>query len=134
MDKQRFEQRKQDFSRAASRLDEAARQTGDDILRDAVIQRFEFTFEAAWKVLQMYLQYQGLEAAGPRGVIKQAFVQGLIATPEDADIWLSMLEDRNLTTHTYREELAEAIAGRVRLHYARALSQMAFAVSGLALD
>ncbi len=84
-------------------------QQGDSILRDATIQRFEFTFEIAWKTLQLYLLHQGLETTGPRQTLKQAFVDGLIATPEEADVWLAMLEDRNLTTHTYREAVAESI-------------------------
>lgn len=93
MDKQRFNQRQQDFLRAANRLREIASLQGDDILRDATIQRFEFTFEVAWKTLQMYLQYQGYETTGPRQALKQAFTHGLIQTPEEADIWLAMLEE-----------------------------------------
>jgi len=64
MHSERFLQRRQDFLNAAGRLREAALMQGDDILRDATIQRFEYTFEAAWKALQYYLQYQGLEAGG----------------------------------------------------------------------
>lgn len=134
MDSERFIQRRQDFLNAAGRLREAASMQGDDILRDATIQRFEFTFEAAWKALQLYLQYQGLEATGPRQAIKQAFAQGLIQTPEEADIWLAMLEDRNLTTHTYREALADAIAANIRARYAACLHEMAVRLSMLGLD
>lgn len=134
MDGERFDQRRQDFLGAATRLRDAAIKQGDDILRDATIQRFEFTFEAAWKALQLYLQYQGLEATGPRQALKQAFAQGLIQTPEEADIWLDMLEDRNLTTHTYREALAEAIAANIRARYASRLYEMAQRLSTLSLD
>ena len=73
MDTQRYSQRQQEFKRAASRLQEAVNQQGGDILRDATIQRFEFTFEAAWKTLQLFLLHQGFEATGPRQVLKQAF-------------------------------------------------------------
>jgi nucleotidyltransferase substrate binding protein (TIGR01987 family) len=134
MDNQRFSQQQQDFLLAASRLQEAVAQTGGSILRDATIQRFEFTFEIAWKSLQRYLQHQGLEATGPRQTHKQAFVAGLIATPEDADVWLAMLDDRKLTTHTYRESLAETIAARIREHYARHLQAMAAQLAKLTLD
>ena len=134
MDTERFAQRRQDFLNAAKRLREAASMQGDDILRDATIQRFEFTFEAAWKALQMYLQHQGLEANGPRQALKQAFAQGLVPTPEEADIWMDMLEDRNLTTHTYREELAEAIAANIRARYAACLHDLAARLSVLKLD
>lgn len=134
MDTQRFSQRQQEFLRAASRLQEAVSQQGGDILRDATIQRFEFTFEAAWKTLQLFLLHQGLEATGPRQVLKQAFAFGLIRTPDEADVWLAMLEDRNLTTHTYREELAETIAAHVRADYAARLVGLAETLAALKLD
>lgn len=134
MDPQRFIQRQQEFLRAASRLQEAVSQQGGDILRDATIQRFEFTFEAAWKTLQLFLLHQGFDATGPRQVLKQAFAFGLIQTPEEADVWLAMLEDRNLTTHTYREALAEVIAANIRAHYAARLVDMAGRVAALKLD
>ncbi|MFO7542754.1 MAG: HI0074 family nucleotidyltransferase substrate-binding subunit [Thiobacillus sp.] len=134
MDTQRLIQRQQEFLRAAGRLQEAVSQQGGDILRDATIQRFEFTFEAAWKTLQLFLLHQGFEATGPRQTLKQAFAFGLIPTPEEADVWLAMLEDRNPTTHTYRETLAEAIALNIRAHYAARLVEMADRVAALNLD
>ena len=48
-----------------------------DIVRDAAIQRFEFTFELVWKTLQLYLEHEGLESSGPRAVLKRAFVMRL---------------------------------------------------------
>ena len=134
MDTQRFSQRQQEFKRAASRLQEAVNQQGGDILRDATIQRFEFTFEAAWKTLQLFLLHQGFEATGPRQVLKQAFAFGLIQTPDEADVWLAMLEDRNLTTHTYREALAETIVANVRAHYAARLVDLAERLATLEFD
>jgi nucleotidyltransferase substrate binding protein (TIGR01987 family) len=135
MDKQRFSQRQQDLLRAATRLQEAVSEPVDSgILRDATIQRFEFTFEIAWKTMQAYLLYQGIEAAGPRQTLKQAFVAGLIVTPEAADTWLAMLDDRNLTTHTYREALAESIVAHVRQRYASQLYSLADHMAKLTLD
>ena len=104
------------------------------ILRDATIQRFEFTFEAAWKTLQLFLLHQGLETTGPRQVLKQAFALGLIPTLDEADIWLAMLEDRNLTTHTYREDPAETIAAHIRADYAARLVDLAQTLAALKLD
>jgi nucleotidyltransferase substrate binding protein (TIGR01987 family) len=135
MDKQRFSQRQQDLLRAATRLQEAVSEPVDSgILRDATIQRFEFTFEIAWKTMQAYLLYQGIEAAGPRQTLKQAFVAGLIVTPEAADTWLAMLDDRNLTTHTYREALAESIVAHIRQRYASQLYSLADHMAKLTLD
>lgn len=84
--------------------------------------------------MQGYLLHQGFEVAGPRQTLKQAFVAGLIATPEAADIWLAMLDDRNLTTHTYREALAESIVAHIRQRYASQLYDMADRVAKLTLD
>lgn len=134
MDAQRFIQRQEEFQRAAGRLQEAVSQQGGDILRDATIQRFEFTFELAWKTLQLFLLHQGFDTPGPRQVLKQAYAFGLIQTPEEADVWLAMLEDRNLTTHTYRETLAETIVANIREHYAALLANMAQRVAALSLD
>lgn len=134
MDAQRFTQRQHEFLHAASRLQEAVSQQGGDILRDATIQRFEFTFEAAWKTLQLFLLHQGFEATGPRQVLKQAFAFGLIQTTDEADVWLAMLEDRNLTTHTYREDLAETIAAHIRADYAARLIDLAERLATLKLD
>lgn len=94
------------FARAVSRLESALAQPKDEFIRDSAIQRFEFTFELAWKVLKTHLEIQGLEAHSPRAAIRGAFQVGLL--PEDPG-WLEMLELRNLTSYTYDEALAEKI-------------------------
>ncbi|TBH21285.1 DUF86 domain-containing protein [Thermus thermamylovorans] len=94
------------FRRAVERLGEALARPKDEFLRDSPIQRFEFTFELAWKVLKLYLEREGLEARSPRAAIRGVFQVGLL--PEDPG-WLEMLELRNLTSHTYDEALAERI-------------------------
>src|SRR3989338_6066348 len=113
MSEQRFEERKKELNEAVLRLREAVAQPENDMVRDSVIQRFEFSFELAWKTLQLYLEHQGLEAGSPRQALKAAFVEGIIPDAEEADVWLKMLEDRNLTTHTYHQELAKAIYQRI---------------------
>ncbi|BCW93214.1 MAG: nucleotidyltransferase [Thermoanaerobaculum sp.] len=92
--------------RAVERLEVALSRPKDEFVRDSAIQRFEFCFELAWKVLQTYLEREGLEARSPRSAIRGAFQVGLL--PDDAQ-WLEMLELRNLTSHTYDEALAEKI-------------------------
>lgn len=94
------------FRRAVERLAAALARPKDEFVRDSAIQRFEFCFELAWKVLQSYLEVQGLEARSPRAAIRGAFQVGLL--PEDSK-WLEMLELRNLTSHSYDEALAEKI-------------------------
>lgn len=78
----------------------------NDYVRDAIIQRFEYTYETAWKVIKSVLSYQGVELRHPREIFAEAFSSGWIINP---DHWEAMIEDRNLTTHTYKERTAEAV-------------------------
>ena len=103
MSQERFEEFRADVRSSVARLVEFVAQPESDLVRDATIQRFEFTFKALWKTLKLYLQRQGHVCGGPRPTIKQAFAENLIASPEAADRWLQMLEDRNLTSHAYDE-------------------------------
>ncbi len=105
------------FSRLANleqslqRLEEALRLPEDAIVRDACIQRFEFTFEMAWKAVQAFAQREGLSCESPRECWRVAFRLGLI---EDDKRWMTMVEDRNRTSHTYDEEGAKAIYEALR--------------------
>lgn len=81
-----------------------------DISRDAAIQRFEFCFELAWKSIQERVRVEGLDCQSPKGCFKLAFKSGWIP---DENGWLTMLEDRNRTTHTYDEELAKEVYRRL---------------------
>ena len=110
---------------SASRLAEAIIQSETELIRDATIQRFEFTFEVILKTLKLYLERQGYECGGPRPTFKKAFAENLIQTPEKADCWLQMLEERNLTSHAYDEALARQIYQNIVQQYAALLSRMA---------
>ncbi len=134
MSKERFAERQADVARAVARLQEAVAVPVDGLVRDAVIQRFEFSFEVVWKTLKLYLERQGVEAGRPRPTLKQAFAQGLIPTVEEADLWLQMVEDRNLTSHAYDEALAEGIHRNVVRDYAPLLGTMAARIQALAWD
>ena len=94
------------FERALDRLEEALARPDDPIVRDACIQRFEFTFEMAWKTVQGYARAEGIECASPRECFRVGFRLGLL--DRDAK-WPAMVEDRNRTSHTYDEESARAI-------------------------
>ena len=83
------------------------------ILRDAMIQRFEYSTEAFWKYLKSYLSTEhNLSANSPREVIRIG-LEAKLYSEEISKELLQMLDDRNLTSHTYVEELAETIAGRI---------------------
>ena len=83
------------------------------ILRDAMIQRFEYSTEAFWKYLKAYLLTgHNLSANSPRDVIRTGLNAKLYGEEISKEL-LQMLDDRNLTSHTYVEELAESIAHRI---------------------
>jgi len=134
MSKARFLERQRDVQESAARLAEAVAHPKSDLIRDATIQRFEFTFEVIWKALKLYLERQGYECGGPRPTLKKAFAENLIPTPEEADQWLQMIEDRNLTSHTYDEALAERIYAHIADDYAALLTAMARRIAALSWD
>lgn len=78
---------------------------------DATIQRFEFTFELAWKFLKDYFFEQGIELNYPKEVLQEAFNVNLI---NNEIIWIQMLKDRNMTSHTYDEKLADEIYIKIK--------------------
>ena len=81
--------------------------------RDAAIQRFEYTFEALWKAGKAFLrEIEGLEIGSPKGVIR-GFLQVGLFTEEQTALALAMVDDRNLTSHTYNEGLAEQICDQL---------------------
>ena len=116
MDK--FREKYSQFASAAARLREALddyRQTPLSSVRDGVIQRFEFCAELAWKTMREYLLDQGYtEINSPKAVIRQAFAYGMI---EDAEGWVRLMNDRNLTSHVYDEKTAEEIFRRIETVY-----------------
>ncbi len=77
---------------------------------DATIQRFEFTFELAWKFLKDFFFQKGIVLNYPKEILQQAFASELIS---DEQLWLQMLSDRNMTSHTYDEKLADEIYSRI---------------------
>jgi nucleotidyltransferase substrate binding protein (TIGR01987 family) len=87
--------------------------SSDVIVRDAMVQRFEYTTEAFWKYLKHYLQTEhNLLANSPREVMRMG-LQAKLYNEQTSKEFLQMLDDRNLTSHTYIEELATSIATRI---------------------
>ena len=108
--------KKEDYHHVFIRLQAALRKDADmdDMYLDATIQRFEFCFELAWKLMKAVLQYDGIEANSPRSCIRESWKQGLIP---DAQEWLEMMEKRNLSSHTYDENAAREIYREVKGQY-----------------
>ncbi len=83
------------------------------IERDAAIQRFEYSFEAIWKTVKRYLDVvEGVEVASPKSVIRASMDNGLL-NDRQVRAALLMADDRNLTSHTYNEALADEIFSRI---------------------
>jgi len=93
----------------------AAERDLSDLEQQGLIQGFEYTHELAWKTLKDFLEHRGTEALyGSKDVTRQAFKLGLI---EDGDIWMDMIRDRNLTSHTSNEERAQEIVEAILNRY-----------------
>lgn len=95
----------------------------NDIIRDSLIQRFEFTYELTHKTLKEFMKYLGvtLENSFPRTIFKKAFVNNLIS---DDTVWINLLEDRNLTSHIYNENMSDEIADRIVTKYVSAIEEL----------
>ena len=113
----RLSQRIQMAHRALATLQELALLAAPTTVeRDAAIQRFEYSTEACWKAAQSVLSTQfGLELASPKSVIR-ASAQNALLTESDARLAMDLVDDRNLTAHTYNEALAQAIWSRLPTH------------------
>ncbi len=107
------------FKEALNRLNEAVQLKDSPLLVDAVIQRFEFSFELAWKTLKRVLIDEGVIVQTPREVLKEAFKLGYL---EDEELWLDMLSDRNSMIHTYNEMQALEVYKNVPRYYESLLS------------
>lgn len=101
------------LGRALKKLDEVCAKPLDEekIMIDATIQRFEFTYELFWKILKVLLENEGVEATTPKNVLQEAYKANWI---EDEKLWLAMLDDRNITSHVYKEEKAFEIYEHIK--------------------
>ena len=111
----KLEAKLNNFNNALQRLKEADKEYNkpgaSDVVRDGVIQRFEFTYELAWKTTKVFLEDTGIiDINSPKAVIKEAYAQKLI---NDEKNWLLMLNDRNMTSHMYKENMAVEIVERI---------------------
>lgn len=118
----RWHQRFENLERAFRLLQEAAgRQSLSDLEAEGMVQRFEYTFELAWKTLKDFLELQGFTVAYPREVIKTAFQVGLISM---GDAWFEMLDRRNEAAHTYDRQRFLEITNAIRTTFLPALTAL----------
>lgn len=101
----RWKQRFQNFEKAILQLQDAVVKNNLSKLEKAgVIQVYEFTFELAWKTLKDFLEEKMVDVKYPRDTIKESFSFQLI---KNGDVWMDMLDKRNLMSHTYDDKTAE---------------------------
>lgn len=106
---------------AFSRLKEGADSAADELDKDGVIQRFEFTFELLWKTLKLFLDDQGILTKSPKETLQEAFRFELI---QNEEIFLDMLEDRNRTSHIYNQADSQEIYERIRNIYVKEIKNL----------
>ena len=113
----RWLQRLENYSKALRKLEEAVEivnQNFDspniDLLKEGLIQRFEFTHELAWKVMKDYLEYQGYsDIKGSRDAFRKSLAIGIIESP----LWIDSIQTRNITSHTYDEEISNTVIEKI---------------------
>jgi nucleotidyltransferase substrate binding protein (TIGR01987 family) len=104
----------EEAEKALETLREILREPYSIIVRDATIQRFEYTYELFWKLMKEYLySHEGIECNSPKSCFREALSVGLL-NEEQTITCLEMTDDRNLTSHTYVEEVAESIYEKIR--------------------
>jgi nucleotidyltransferase substrate binding protein (TIGR01987 family) len=122
----RWQQRFNSFQQALGRLKEIVNlykpESLSELEKEGLIQRFEYTFELSWKMLQDVLKYRGYtDIAGPNMTLQQAFKDGYIT---DHDGWRNMKRGRETTSHTYNEGSATQIVKDIYNEYAKLLIEL----------
>ncbi|PWS26804.1 nucleotidyltransferase [Pedobacter yonginense] len=87
----------------------------DEMIKEGLIQRFEYTHELAWNVMKDYAEYQGNNlVGGSRDATREALQLKII---ENGEVWMDMIQSRNKTTHTYNESTANEIYRKIIENY-----------------
>jgi nucleotidyltransferase substrate binding protein (TIGR01987 family) len=121
--KQRFKNFERGFILLRSALEERTLESYSELELEGLVQRFEYTFELAWKTLKDYLEYTGivLEQITPRSVIKAAFAAKIIT---DGQVWIDMLAQRNLMSHVYDSKKFKEATVAIKGSYLNVLEEL----------
>jgi nucleotidyltransferase substrate binding protein (TIGR01987 family) len=126
-DEIRWQQRFDNFQKAFLLLKEALEEKPMNeysrLEQEGIIQRFEYTFELAWKTIKDKLFYEGYDEKTPRAVIRRAFEVEFISE-EDTEIWLDSLNKRNILSHTYNEDAAREALEAILDNYYPVIKQV----------
>ena len=110
MNSDKYNRNLRNLEKALIQLGKALEEVESPIVRDACLQRFEFSYELLRKTLKIFLEdIHGVRAVSPRQVFKEAFALSLI---EKEETFVEMIESRNTLSHTYSEEQAMKIYER----------------------
>lgn len=124
----RWEQRFSNFNKALLKLEQSVNYINhnvleeenlgyivEELIKEGLIQRFEYTHELAWNVMKDYALFQGNSTiGGSRDATREAYKLQII---ENADVWMDMIQSRNKTSHTYNVEIANEIFGKIIHEY-----------------
>ena len=122
----RWKQRFANFQRAIKLLQEVPELDINELSyleKEGIIQRFEFTLELSWKTLIDKMEYDGLilDKISPKMVLKEAYKNKYI---DNIELWLEMINDRNLLSHTYDFQVFEDVIPDIQLKYTPLLSEL----------
>ena len=119
----RWQQRFSNFNRALAQLETFVEPPAlNEREQQGLIKAFEYTFELAWNTLRDLLRSQGnTTLLGSRDTLREAFRLGLIDAGES---WMLMIQDRNLTSHSYNRATADAIAAQILNRYLPCFQQL----------
>lgn len=111
----RWEQRLDSYHKALARLAEivgaSKKRALNEFERDGLVQRFEFTHELSWKLMEAYAEYQGFDGiGGSRDATRKAFEMSLIS---DGQSWMDMIKSRNETSHNYDGSMADDVVDSI---------------------
>ena len=122
---QKIEKYRRTVERLREALSDFTQNPDSTVIRDGVIQRFEFTFELAWKSLREYLEDQGADMSGivlSKQVFKAAYAAQIIS---DQQVWLDMLASRHITSHVYDDAQAAQVVADISNRYIGPLAALA---------
>lgn len=124
----RFDNYKRAFRLLREAVELSTQRALADLEREGVIQRFEFTWELAWKLLNDLLVAEGihLDTVTPRSVLRAAFTARLI---QDGEGWMKALDARNRTSHTYDSAAVEQVVAEIADNYLRLFDDLHRVVS-----
>jgi nucleotidyltransferase substrate binding protein (TIGR01987 family) len=112
----RWQQRFSNYQKALAQLERFIEPPAlNEREQQGLIKAFEYSFELAWNTLRDLLRSQGnATLLGSRDTLREAYRLGLI---EQGETWMLMIQDRNLTSHTYNRATAELIAAHIGSSY-----------------